>query len=234
MSETNTLESMIATAIDSIRNGKSTPKDTKIGKLFARLKVSDGDAYQRLTQEYKPVAYAYFDKHPVGVKADRILEREFSFVGDAVDEIGLEDDDFDEEKKLVAPKMEAIVSKVKAKAKKPDSVVIRDRKSFVFNGETYGKGPLVLAIIRAHAGTKGVGYAEMKKAFPDELLRGYGIFRTLSEAQEISKVRKRFFLNPDQQVKLSCGTIVAVCNQFTSENIVPFLTRATELNYKID
>lgn len=109
----------------------------------------------------------------------------------------------------------------------------RDRKTYTFEGEEYGKGKLVHAIIKKHA-TKNpkMTVPQLKAAFPDHLLKGYGLVRVLKEAQEISKKHTRFFLREDQLIKCTDG-VVAVCNQFSAENIKPFFEHATKLGYKI-
>lgn len=109
----------------------------------------------------------------------------------------------------------------------------RDRKTYTFEGEEYGKGKLVHAIIKKHASKNPkITVPQLKAAFPDHLLKGYGLVRILKEAQEISKKHTRFFLREDQLIKCTDG-VVAVCNQFSADNIKPFFEHATKLGYKI-
>lgn len=128
------------------------------------------------------------------------------------------------------------VSKVKLiKPKRdPNAPVIRDRTSYIYMGETYGKGPLVRAVI-AHeiVKTPTLTYEQLKRIYPDDLLRGYGIFKKYPEALSMSKTRKRYFLKDDQIIKLACGTKIAVTNQFTGDNIKPFLEITTKRGHKI-
>jgi len=111
----------------------------------------------------------------------------------------------------------------------------RDRKTYKFMGEEHGKGKLVLAIIKYHVEKNPkITAQQLKGFFPDQLLKGYGIIRVLSEAQEISKTHKRFFLKEEQLVKVKDGKM-AVCNQFSAENIKPFFEHVTKkLGYEIE
>lgn len=73
---------------------------------------------------------------------------------------------------------------------------------------------------------------QLKDIFPDELLRRYGIFQTEAQARAISGKRDRYFLKAEHLIKLKKETI-AVCSQFTFENIQPFLKVAKSIGYKI-
>jgi hypothetical protein len=135
--------------------------------------------------------------------------------------------------KVLKPKKEA---KVKVpKAQKPlKEKGDRDRTDYTFEGEVYRKGPLVHAIIRKHATLNPkMTFVLMKKDFPDELLKGYGVFQSYERAMEVSKGTKRFFLNDDQLIRLKDGNI-AVCNQISAANFDPILAQARKLGYKID
>lgn len=52
-----------------IANGKSNPKDTKIGSMFAELKLLDEAEHARLFAEYTPVCKAYFEKQDALLEA---------------------------------------------------------------------------------------------------------------------------------------------------------------------
>jgi len=128
------------------------------------------------------------------------------------------------------------VAKVKPLKPKrdPNAPIVRDRTAYKYRGSEYGKGQLVLAILRQHMlDNPSTTHDQLKKVFPDELLRGYGIFKKYEDALNMSKTRKRYFLKDDQQVKLGCGAVVCVSNQFTSDNILAFLEVAKKLGHKI-
>ncbi len=49
------LEKKITGKIIAIKNGKETPAESGIGKLFARLKPIDEPLYEKLMEKYKAV-----------------------------------------------------------------------------------------------------------------------------------------------------------------------------------
>jgi DNA-binding HxlR family transcriptional regulator len=120
------------------------------------------------------------------------------------------------------------VEKVKTK-----STGGRDNRKFKFNGQEYGKGPLVLAVVGAYVKKNPkTTLAQLKKLFPDELLHRYGIFQEVKEAKKLSGNRDRYFLKHEQIIPIKDAAI-AVCNQFTAENIQPFLKVAKEQGISI-
>lgn len=243
------LEIKIDKAIELISAGKQTPKQTEAGKNLMALKALDEDAYNKKLILYKPVANAYFDaiNNTEEAKAKKLkaIEAELNKTISRLESGGggMSDDDVTRpssaraskpSKPIVAPKVKApkIPKEPKAQKEKGD----RDRTGYSFMGESYGKGPLVLAIIREHVKVNSkITYEALKNIFSDDLLKGYGIFQSYDKAMEISKVRKRFFLNDSQLVRLN-GPVknIAICNQFSSDNILPFLNAARKLGYKID
>ena len=109
----------------------------------------------------------------------------------------------------------------------------RDNSKFKFEGEEYGKGPLVRAVVAKYVeDNPGVTVKKLKEAFPDELLKRFGIFQDEATAREISGKGDRYFLKEAQLIKLKDKKI-AVCNQFTAANIQPFLKVAKTLGFKI-
>ena len=110
----------------------------------------------------------------------------------------------------------------------------RDNSKLTFNGEAYGKGPLVRAVVAQYVKDNPiVTYDELKKIFPDTLLKRFGIFQDEKTAREIAGKDNRYFFKEEHVIKLKDKNIV-VCNQFTFDNIQPFLKVARELGYKID
>lgn len=110
----------------------------------------------------------------------------------------------------------------------------RDNRKFKFAGEEYGKGALVHAVVKQFvADHKNTTLGKLKEAFPDELLQRFGIFQEIPKAKQFSSGgRDRFFMKDEQMIKLRDKKVV-VCNQFTSENIKPFLAVARKLGYSI-
>ena len=109
----------------------------------------------------------------------------------------------------------------------------RDNRKFKFDGQEYGKGQLVRAVVAAYVKKNSkTTLAQLKKAFPDGLLHRYGIFQEVKEAKKLSGNRDRYFFKQEQLITLKDVT-VAVCNQFTSDNVQPLIKTAKELGFTI-
>lgn len=109
----------------------------------------------------------------------------------------------------------------------------RDNSKYKFNNEEYGKGPLVRAVVAKFVeDNPSINYDGLKKVFPDDLLKRFGIFQDEKTAKEIGGRGERYFFKPERTIKLVDRTIV-VCNQFTFDNIQPFLKVARNIGYKI-
>jgi len=129
------------------------------------------------------------------------------------------------ETKAAPTKQESVVVQSKAAA--------RDSSKYKFEGEEYGKGPLVKAVVAKYVvDNPKTTYKQLKEVFPDDLLKRFGIFQDEKTAKEIAPKGKRYFDKPEQMIKLKDRSIV-VCNQFTLANIQPFLKVAKSLGYKI-
>jgi hypothetical protein len=98
----------------------------------------------------------------------------------------------------------------------------------VYNGQSFHKGKLVDTIIREYVKEKNPTLAELKSVFPDSLLKTYGIFQEINTAKEKPG---RYFTH--KSITLNGGKRIAVCNQWTSENIQPVLAVAKKLGYKV-
>ncbi|MFN8323980.1 MAG: hypothetical protein U0T74_15050 [Chitinophagales bacterium] len=112
----------------------------------------------------------------------------------------------------------------------------RNNDKYQFNGNAYGKGPLVREVVRQFVAGRGghakTTYKQLKEAFPDDLLKRFGILQDEDTARSLSGARDRYFFKEEHQIKLK-DKIVVCCNQFTSENIQPFLKTAKSLGFKI-
>jgi hypothetical protein len=107
----------------------------------------------------------------------------------------------------------------------------RNNQKFKFNGEEYGKGRLVLAVVRQYVEDHKPTLKQLKEAFPDELLKRFGVWQEEDKANEISGARPRYFISEADQIRVK-GKVIVVCSQWTSENIQGFLSLAKKL-YKI-
>lgn len=111
----------------------------------------------------------------------------------------------------------------------------KDTTRYEFNGETYGKGRLVLAIVKRYvADHPGITYAQLEAAFPRELQGSGGVVATIDAANHIYAVsgRKRHFLEPEEQIELADSKIV-VSSQWGVRNIDGLLGRAAFLGYTV-
>lgn len=110
-----------------------------------------------------------------------------------------------------------------------------DRTKYLFNGTTYGKGRLVLAVVKKYVeDNPDVTYAELERVFPRKLEGSWGVFDTVEKAMEIfnRSKRKRHFLAPEEIIQLGDEKI-AVCTQWGTRNIGNISKKAKELEYEI-
>ncbi len=109
----------------------------------------------------------------------------------------------------------------------------RDLSTYKFNGTEYKKGRLALAIVTHYAKEKRPTYKAAQEMFGDEIVPAYGFLRKVAEAKKASKERQRFFIKPEEVIKLrDCE--ICVSNQIGSGNIGKILAIARkELKYNI-
>ena len=74
--------------------------------------------------------------------------------------------------------------------------------------------------------------SKLKELFPDTLQPRYGTIQDVSKAKKLSEDRERFFLKPEQILKVG-DKRVAVCNQWGKHNIGGFVKIARSLGYNI-
>jgi hypothetical protein len=111
----------------------------------------------------------------------------------------------------------------------------RDTSKYKFQGEEYGKGKLVLAIITEYVKThKKITLPKLKEVFADESLQPrYGVIVELNKARKLEG-RPRHFIAEDQILTLGGDKKkVVVCNQWGAGNIDPFIKVARSLGYTI-
>ena len=137
--------------------------------------------------------------------------------------------------KKVAP------AKVAPKASKK-SVVAEDKRTadnfdrnfgrLKVNGTVLSKGRAVLAVVAGYNEAKKPTLAQLKDAFPESLLKNYGIVKEAAAARKYSSNGKtRYFVAPEDLIKTKDGKVVAVCNQFSTENVKPFIKHAKTLGF---
>ena len=102
-------------------------------------------------------------------------------------------------------------------------------------GELYGKGRLVLAVVKRHIeNNPSISYSVLEQAFPKKCQGFNGVFLTKEKAIEKAETgRKRHFISLDEVIEIS-GTFIAVSSQWGIGNINKFIKRASELGYSIE
>jgi len=111
----------------------------------------------------------------------------------------------------------------------------KDLTKYSFNGALYGKGRLVLAVLKEHVfSNPNITFATLEKDFPSKLQGSLGVFSSDSEAASIvnNTARLRHFVKPDELIKIGDETI-AVCSQWGAGNINNFIFQANTLGYSI-
>lgn len=111
----------------------------------------------------------------------------------------------------------------------------RDITQYKFNGETFGKGRLVLAVMKHHIElNQELSYAELNNQFPKRYQGSKGVFTLAEEANRIYSEtgRKRHFIGPNEIIDIADSTI-AICTQWGVKNIDKFISRAKEFGYII-
>ena len=74
--------------------------------------------------------------------------------------------------------------------------------------------------------------AQLQAAIPNELMKNYGIIQEVGKARKYSMNGKnRFFVNKEDLITTKDGKTVAVCNQFSTENVKPFIKHAKTLGF---
>lgn len=112
---------------------------------------------------------------------------------------------------------------------------VKDTTKYTFNGSTYGKGRLVLAVLKKYVeDNPAITYSELENVFHKDIQGSSGVFSSQHEAEEIfnSTSRRRHFLKPEELIALSDSTI-AVSSQWGVGNIENLVSKAKELGYLI-
>ena len=111
----------------------------------------------------------------------------------------------------------------------------KDVTKYQFNGKEYGKGRLVLAVIKHHVEENpNITFAELEQQFPKNLQGSLGVFCSYDDAKNIydNSGRWRHFYKASDQIKIQ-NELIAVCSQWGIGNIGKFTSHAKELGYEI-
>ncbi len=110
------------------------------------------------------------------------------------------------------------------------SISSKDTTKYMFNGETFGKGRLVLNVVKRHVELHpSISYSELEKIFPKSCQGSRGVFDIIEKANDIytKSGRHRHFLKPEELIELSDCTI-AVSSQWGVGNINNFIAQASK------
>jgi len=113
----------------------------------------------------------------------------------------------------------------------------RDKTKYSIDdsGKLYGKGRLVLAVVKVFVErNQNVSAKGLRNVFPDEW-HGWYVVRSISDDiwKDKKKREKDFFCKEDELIHLHDGDTIAVCRQWGIANIGKFLDGARTLGFKI-
>ena len=112
----------------------------------------------------------------------------------------------------------------------------KDFTKYLYNGELYGKGRLVLAVVNDYVmDNPGITYDRLKDVFPDYLNGSLGVFSLRSDVEKrfALKPNKHHFLKPSEIIKLE-DCEIAVCVDWDVVKIQKFLEIARSHGITID
>ena len=113
----------------------------------------------------------------------------------------------------------------------------KDFSKYIFEGNTYGKSRLVLAVVKKYVEEHHPAtFDELREAFPDAIQGSLGVVRRIEDVSDKYKGIggvKRYFV--DDVIHLASGEQVIVCTQFGAPNTEKFVEHAVnKLGYSIE
>ena len=113
----------------------------------------------------------------------------------------------------------------------------KDFSKCLFEGKTYGKSRLVLAVVKKYVEDHHpTTFDELESAFPSSIQGSLGVVRRIEDVSDKYKGIggvKRYFM--DEVIRLASGEQVIVCTQFGATNTEKFVDHAVNaLGYTID
>lgn len=117
----------------------------------------------------------------------------------------------------------------------------KDFSKYLFEGNTYGKSRLVLAIVKQYVEDyQPSTFEELEEAFPSSLQGSLGVVKRIEDVSDKYKGEgkgnvKRYFIKEDETIRLSSGEQIIVCTQFGATNTKDFVDHAVnKLGYTIE
>ena len=113
----------------------------------------------------------------------------------------------------------------------------KDFSKYLFEGKTYGKSRLVLAVVTRYVEDHHpTTFDEVESAFPSSIQGSLGVVRRIEDVSDKYKGIggvKRYFM--DEVIRLASGEQVIVCTQFGATNTEKFVEHAVnEFGYLIE
>lgn len=138
-----------------------------------------------------------------------------------------------------ADTIERLLDKVEGTPEKPadqgKSIIERDKTKYKFNGVTYGKGRLVLAVVSQYVEDhQDINFEEVQAAFPKELQGSIGVVNRLDYVltKWHAYDKKRHFTKDNEVIKMN-NEDIAVCTEWGIDNIGSFINKARLNGYEI-
>ena len=105
----------------------------------------------------------------------------------------------------------------------------KDYTKYNFNNHSrLTKNRLVLKVVKQYVSdNKGLSFQDLETKFPKSLQGSLGVF---DKCDGVGRVR--FFKKPKELIQLS-DTCIAVCTQWSIDNIKQFIKQAEKLGFKI-
>ena len=111
----------------------------------------------------------------------------------------------------------------------------RNISKYTFENNPYGKGRLVLAVVKSYVSNKlGTSFNDLQELFPKHLQGSSCVFNLYSDAQDVYERtgHKRHFIKSDEIIKLS-DCEIAVSTEWGKGNIDDFIAATQSLGYEI-
>ena len=113
----------------------------------------------------------------------------------------------------------------------------KDFSKYLFDGNSYGKSRLVLAIVTKYVkDRRPVTYDELEDAFPSRLQGSLGVVRRIEDVSDKYKGKggvKRYFVNESEIINLESGERVIVCTQWGKSNTEALINHIDKYGYSI-
>ena len=113
----------------------------------------------------------------------------------------------------------------------------KDFSKYLFEGMTYGKSRLVLAVVQRYVEDyHPATFDELEKAFPSTLQGSLGVVKRIEDVSDKYKGNggvKRYFIKEDEIIHLSSGEQVIVCTQWGINNTERLIKHVLEYGYNI-